>query len=370
MKLYFFGFPGEVGGASTKFTHLLVLLGQEYELAVVPFDETEPDARWRQLFEALGVRWLPYEKLPQELDGWGVLLCHFGALGSERLTEVRRRGLRLAWSNEMMWTVPNELASVGFGLFDAVLYVSPAQRRTLEPEYLRVLTGIPPETRELADAAATEGWLRPGSIRWVMTGNYIAPAEYPFQERPLDPGNGGPIVIGRLSRPDRFKFPDDFPDHYEGLGLKNARFRVMAWDKELARRWNGHDFDERWEFLSMMAERPANFLQSLDLFVYELGPKFNERWGRSTVEAMLTGAVPLVPADRRHHLHALVPHGEAGFHCDSQEEFGHYARLLEEDPVLRLRMSRRAREWAETKLCNADEHRALWRRVFYGGDGG
>jgi glycosyltransferase involved in cell wall biosynthesis len=84
------------------------------------------------------------------------------------------------------------------------------------------------------------------------------------------------------------------------------------------------------------------------------------------VEAMLCGVIPLIPADPRHHLHLLVPHGTAGFHCASREEFGHYARLLEEDRELRVRMAREARRHAEEVLCCAEEHLEQWRMVFAG----
>ena len=168
---------------------------------------------------------------------------------------------------------------------------------------------------------------------------------------------------------DPFKYPEDFPAHYEGLGLKQARFRVMGWGPKLAEQWSHHTFDERWELLAPMAETPAQFLQSLDLFVYALRSDACESWGRVVVEAMLTGAVPLVPAGPRYHYTNLIRDGESGFLCADQEEFGHYARLLERDEALRLRMSRRAREWAEFKLCDAAEHLAGWRRLFHGGAG-
>ena len=76
-----------------------------------------------------------------------------------------------------------------------------------------------------------------------------------------------------------------------------------------------HRFDRRWDLLPKEAESQVEFLHSLDLFVYSLGPTFRESWGRSTVEAMLTGAVPLVPKGGGHHLENLIPHGQGGFLC-------------------------------------------------------
>ena len=269
----------------------------------------------------------------------------------------------------MMWSTQAELGPLAFGMLDTVLYVSTEQRAELEPQYIHMLTGIRPPTPEFVNEQEVEGWLGGRRVRWVMTGNYIDPAEFPFVERAPRGTPPRPLVVGRVSRADADKFPDDFPESYERLGLEHARFRVMGWGGKLLERWPRERFDERWELLPPRAEPVPAFLHSLDLFVYDLSPRCRESWGRAVVEAMLTGVVPLIPADKRHHLHALVPHGEAGFHCANQAEFGHYARLLERDEKLRLQMSRRAREWAETRLCNAAEHLALWRRVFHGGDG-
>ncbi len=80
-------------------------------------------------------------ELPGRLEGWGVAICNADFISSGRAAEARRRGLRLAWSNEMMWTFREEQGALILGLFDAVLYVSDAQRRALEPLYQRMLSG-------------------------------------------------------------------------------------------------------------------------------------------------------------------------------------------------------------------------------------
>ena len=89
-----------------------------------------------------------------------------------------------------------------------------------------------------------------------------------------------------------------------------------------------------------------------------------ESWGRAAVEAALTGAIPLVPKGGGHHLENLVTDGVSGFHCADDADYRHCARLLQDDPALRRKMSRAAREWSVEKLCNRDDHLALWARVF------
>ncbi|MFO1497596.1 MAG: glycosyltransferase [Verrucomicrobiota bacterium] len=140
----------------------------------------------------------------------------------------------------------------------------------------------------------------------------------------------------------------------------------MAWSPQLAARWPRHVFDARWDLLPSLAESASAFLRSLDLFVYSLHPSCRESWGRAVVEAMLSGAVPLVPAGEQHHLESLISPGETGFVCRTAADYGRYARQLENDPGRRSRLARQARAFAEKHLCNPAHHRDLWRRLFYG----
>lgn len=240
---------------------------------------------------------------------------------------AKERGLRIIWSSEMMWHHEGELDAVGQGVIDHVLYVSEFQKEKLSPGY--------------------------GSLPGTITGNYIAPDQFPFHER-QKPG----FAIGRLSRPAPEKFPENFPVFYEDLGLVDTRFRVMAWDAQLAKKYRWHHFDDRWELLPSERETQVDFLNSLDLFIYPLGHTFQESWGRSTVEAMLTGAVPLVP--RGHHFENLIAHGVSGFLCGDFSEWKENAHRLQADADYRQRLSRQCRDHAVSRLCNAEEHRQLW----------
>jgi len=196
-----------------------------------------------------------------------------------------------------------------------------------------------------------------------MVGNYIEPDAFPFRDRSMRRTRC--LTVGRLSRPDPSKFPSDFPESYERLQLNKPRFRVMGWSHELRARWPDHQFDERWELLEPGAD-PVPFLQSLDLFVYELGPRVRESWGRVVVEAMLTGAIPLVPKGGGHHLDNLVLHGRSGFLCRDRRDFARYAQYLQNHPVVRHRISRACRQLAIRRLCNPRRHLQLWKEVFQG----
>lgn len=132
----------------------------------------------------------------------------------------------------------------------------------------------------------------------------------------------------------------------------------MAWSEELSEKYRWHRFDQRWNLLASEAEPVVDFLHSLDLFVYPLGHQFTESWGRSTVEAMLTGAIPLVPEG--HHFDELIVHGETGFICGDFLEYQERARRLARQSVARHEMSLACRDHAVTALCDADRHREIW----------
>jgi glycosyltransferase involved in cell wall biosynthesis len=138
----------------------------------------------------------------------------------------------------------------------------------------------------------------------------------------------------------------------------------MGWDKALQACWPHHRFDHRWELLEPQ-EDTVPFLQSLDLFVYEVGPRFRESWGRAVVEAMLTGAVPLLPAGDRHHLENLVQHEISGFVCRDRADYARFAQYLERRPEKRYQMSRAARAFAVRHLCNIRNHLSRWEKVFH-----
>lgn len=371
MKLYFFGWPSHLGGADTKLWHTLRLLRGGYDITVVANEDYRLDEEeWVGEMRGMGIGMTCWRDLPERLEGWGVANCNGFLLATGRVADLRRRGLKFAWSNDMMLLFSGERGLVTLGLIDTIIYVSQAQRRALEPTYRQAWTmepRIPPD--ELPDPGRESGTFAPSypggpELRWVVTGNYIDPEDFPFVDRWSGRQAGAPLVAGRLSRPDPSKFPKDFPEAYEGLGLKNGRFRVMGWSEQMAGLWPEHEFDNRWELLESCAVPSCGFLQSLDLFVYELSPGVYESWGRAVVEAMLTGAIPLVPRGAGHHLEELVPHGRCGFLCETREDYGRFVRQLEADPALCREMSHAAAAHAREVLCRAEEHRRLWELIF------
>jgi glycosyltransferase involved in cell wall biosynthesis len=331
-KVYIFNWPSFLGGADTKLAHLLVLLHRHADITLVPNENRHLHNRvWTKFLDELGINYSVFEKLPSRLTGFGLSMCNDCFFTHRIAHRAKEKGLKILWSSEMMWHHQGELDAIKAGVVDMVLYASEFQKRALEPGY--------------------------GQIPSAVTGNYIDPSFFPFKER------RNPIfTIGRLSRAALEKYPEDFPVFYESLDLPEARFRVMAWDDKLRRKYSWHKFDQRWDLLKAEKEPQLEFLHSLDLFVYPLGHNFLESWGRSTVEAMLTGAVPLVP--RGHQFENLMVHGESGFICADFQEYNEYAQRLCLDYGLRRRVAENCHKHAVKKLCAREEHLRKWLEVF------
>ena len=372
--LYLFGWPSALGGSETKLAATAGLLAGDFAITWVPNDAgVLGERRTRAWLVRHGMAAAAWEELPRRLQGTGLALCNIRFLTEGRALEARMRGLRLVWGNEMMWPLPAELAALTAGVLDTVLYTGGVQRADLEPRYAEVLGAVVPprgpgEQEPHAAWGGTGGMLSGvrGSVRWATVGNFVNAEEWPWRDRTRR-RRWPELVIGRLSRADWGKFPGDFPRSYDRLRLEGAvRRRVMAWSPAMKQLWPGYGWGREWELLPALAEEPQRFLQSLDLFVYDVHRNFRESWGRAVVEAMLTGAVPLIPADPRHHLPHLVPHGVAGFHCARAADWRRWAQALQGDATLRRTMSRAAGEYARDGLCDPTRHREVWRTVLGG----
>ena len=232
-KITVFGWPSHLGGADTKLAHLLELLHKDLEFTVVPNEKRHLDGPfWPTFLKNLGIRSCLFDQLPRRLEGFALALSNQCFFTHHICHRAKDRGLKVAWSSEMMWHHEGELDAVRDGLIDRVLYTSRIQKDLLSPNY--------------------------GKIPGFITGNYIDPVQFPFAER-LRAG----FTIGRLSRPAPEKYPEDFPVFYECLELPECRFRVMAWDEKLSSKYRWHRFDHRWDLLAAETEDTAQFLNSL-----------------------------------------------------------------------------------------------------------
>lgn len=103
-------------------------------------------------------------------------------------------------------------------------------------------------------------------------------------------------VIGRHSRPDKLKWPETaeamrmaYPDD------PRLSVRLMGYEGHLDAALGQRP--PNWEVLPFDAEPVPEFLRRLDFFVYYHHPDWIEAFGRAILEAMATGAVPVLPPD-------------------------------------------------------------------------
>jgi len=320
--------PGPLGGASTKCAHLIRLLHTHYKITVVvPEVYLTHDKDVLKHTRPYAVNVTTVKSLPKTLSGVALGICDSEFFRRRTAHEMKDRGLKIVWSNEMMFPFHGEAEAVHDKVVDRVLFVSDFQKEAFYPMY--------------------------GSISAFMTGNFIDPEAFPYVDR-----KHAVFTIGRLSRADVAKYPMNFPLFYECLELGEVRYRVMAWNSELAKKFRWHNFDSSWELLGARHESAHSFLSSLDLFVYPLGHQVKESWGRAVVEAMLTGCIPLVPTG--HSFGSLIENGISGFICDNYLAFKDNALKLRLDYAWRKSLSKQCSEFARQVHCNAALHKQRW----------
>lgn len=330
-KLYYLGWPSFLGGADTKIAHLLDLLCLHFEITVIPnWPGQLDDKYWCNYLKIRNIKCCLIDELPSKIDGIALSMCNREFLNDKKYEILKDKGLKIIWSSEMMWHFDGELKAIQEGYIDKILYVSEIQRNKLN---------------------------YPKDLPFSITGNYINPRFFPFIEREIKKTT----VIGRLSRHDPAKYPEDFPVFYELLEIPNVKFRVMGWSEDLADKYNWHNFDDRWDLLFSTKETQVDFLHSLDLFVYPLGHTFIESWGRSTVEAMLTGCIPFVQSG--HNLENFIIHGKTGFICDDINEYKENINMIIKDSSLKEKLSINCSKHAIENICNEEEHLNIWKEA-------
>lgn len=119
-------------------------------------------------------------------------------------------------------------------------------------------------------------------------------------------------VVGRHSRPSPQKWPAD-PATLRAVYPVDGSWqvRVLGGADPVAKVLG--EIPEGWEVLPFGAISPAEFLVSLDFFVYYHDENWVEAFGRTILEAIASGAVAVLPP----HFRALF--GEAAFYAEPAE---------------------------------------------------
>jgi hypothetical protein len=270
-NIYIFQWISDLGGADTRLKELLILLKNNFSITCIPNDDFRlKEKRNTEFLDLHGIKYCSLEDLPKNLEGYAYANCNFRLFKEKnRINFIKDSGLKFLWSNDMMWTSGEELSSIAENKVDCCLFTSEFHKSILNPK----IQQINPEQKTF------------------ILENYFDADSWPHMNRPERT-----MVCGKVSRNDTMKFSENFPIFYESSCAKtNSEFKIMGWDEKLTNKYSWYKFDDRWEFLKPNAKDTREFLQSIDIFLYNCNHKFIENQSRAIIEAQLTGCPVVAP---------------------------------------------------------------------------
>lgn len=354
MRIFVHGFPGLFGGACTECWHTAKLWRRGgVDVTFLPTGSIEPEDVER--VESIGCeviqstdpkagKNLTVAEL-EAVDGLPgsivVSFCNAHFLNPKKADFFRSAKCKRIWLNCMTWAFPAEkkIYERG-GLFDRFVFQSKYQRGQLEKVYKPY--GYKPEQGRLIHGAFDIG-------------------EFPFRPLAHKSRSKEPLIVGRLSRPDRDKWssntwPIILAAHHDH---NPTRGRVMGWEKKLLAKLKQPP--KGFECLRPKKQSAQEFLQSLHVYCQVNGGA-HENWSRTGLEAMATG-VPLV-VQNQWGWKEMVVQGETGYLCsDELADFATHIAILGYDEGLRMRLAENARRRVE-ELSDPDTIWVEWDRMF------
>jgi glycosyltransferase involved in cell wall biosynthesis len=343
-NLYVFQWISDLGGADTRLKELLVLLKDDFNITCMPNDEFRLGERHNTDFlDSLGVKYCMPSGLPSKLDGYAYANCNFRLFKErERLNFINDSGLKLIWSNDMMWTTSEELECISSGKIDMVLFTSPFHRSVIGPA---VFKSNP-------------------SQKGAVLENYFDSSMWPYVERPKRDF----VVCGKVSRDDHMKFSEDFPVFYESAAKDlPVKYSVMGWSDSLTKKYSWFNFSDRWNLMNTNKMKTHDYLSSIDIFLYNCNFKFVENQSRAVVEAQLSGAPVVAP--NKWNFPNMVWAGRTGVLWDDLYELRESMKELM-DYDFRKKMSKMASDCTRQIWCDAVSARRKWESVINYLDGG
>ncbi|WP_156860813.1 glycosyltransferase [Casimicrobium huifangae] len=151
------------------------------------------------------------------------------------------------------------------------------------------------------------------------------------------------FTVGRHSRDHYTKHHPNDPSFFRAVARAGHRVRLMGASViASALQHDSSDIRDRIEVVPAGAEPAADFLASLDCFIYRAHPYWYETGGNVIAEAMAM-AIPVIVVGEVMGIAALIEHGVNGFCVATEEEALAKLTRLANDEMLRARIGRAAR---------------------------
>lgn len=332
-----FAIPGPVGGARTESGHT-VLLWRKLGIPVTVIPHApEPDNPWRERLIAAGCVIKPVIKpddLPRQAWLYRSIVVDFAVEPAvrcwDRLARMECKLIHVGCHNTFLH---HENAVFRHRPPTAVVFQSRFQQSCLGLQYAQ--WGVPEE-------------------RQAMIHGAFDVDEFPFSM--LLREDRAPLVIGRLARPEPFKYPPTMWDALNAVRQQTpCTVRCMGWKPVcgVAPEWA--------ECLPEGAETSREFLSACHALLCMNLKGTTENWSRVVLEAMATG-VPVI-ADNRGGYREQTVNGQTGFLVDTPQQAAAALAKLATDESLRERIARHARQ-AVKKLASPETIGTAWANLF------
>lgn len=340
-NIFFFHWPSDLGGADTRLKDLIQGINKldKYNLICIPND----DFRLKEnnninFLKNNNVKVLSWSELPKKADGYAIAFCNFRLFSEKwRILKIKEMGLKMIWSNDMMWTTKEEMDCLKEGLIDMYLFTSFFHKTVLESKS--------PEIKN------NKSYILP---------NYFHFENYQKIQKKESLKNK--FVIGKLSRADMGKFSENFPLFYDKMPINNPKFRIMGWNDKLQEKYKWFDFDHKWELLPENKEGIIEFLSQLDLYVFNANHEYIENQTRALIEAQLLGVPAIAPNYGNFPL--MVWHNKNGYIYNNIEDCFNFIKEVSENKNLLLELSENSIYFSKKIWCDIHNQNRHLEKIF------
>jgi glycosyltransferase involved in cell wall biosynthesis len=341
-NIYFFQWISDLGGADTRLKELIQLFAEtnNYNLFVIPNDDFRlTESHNVDFLRTQNVKILSWDELPDKDTGFAISFCNFRLFSEPwRVNKIKSIGLKFIWSNDMMWTTPEESKYIENNFVDAVIFTSEFHKRILNSKSKSF-----------------------NKIKNFIVPNYFHFENYKKVDKILDLKNK--FVIGKLSRADEMKFSENFPLFYNKMPIDNPQFRIMGWNSKLQEKFRWFNFENnKWDLLEENKESIIEFLSQLDLYVFNAHHNYIENQTRSLIEAQLLGIPAIAP--NYGNFPNMIWHGRNGFIYNTIEECYSYVDLLSKNKSLYKEFSSNSLNLSKQIWTNKDSQLETWENIF------